>query len=116
LGDIIFVVLLVMAIVLNPVSWWQYRKVLHSITSARRLITFFALVASSVALVFPFVFAFCLPLQRVIGLDHLLIGVFVLDAFSSVASFFGPRAVRWPLLVSSVATAAVLAMVPIGIL
>jgi hypothetical protein len=109
-------VLLVLAIGLNPVSWWRFRKAKPSLKSGRGLVTFLALLANSVALVFPFVFAFYMPLQSVIDVNWLLIGILTLGAFSSVASFFGLRPVGLPLLVSSVATTGVWLMVPIGVL
>jgi len=78
------------------------------------------LLANLIALVFPIVYGlssyFTLSLQMTIRWDDVLVGCWVLCALSLVLSLLGPKQVRLPLLLGSLAVAVFWTMVPIGIL
>jgi hypothetical protein len=120
LSDAIFLLLFICAIVFHPLAWWRLIKAMPSLTSSQTETTFLGLLANLVALVFPFVYAFSsiftLSLQRAIRWDYVLVGCWVLCALSLVLSLLGPKQVRLPLLLSSLAVAVFWTMVPIGIL
>src|SRR5215467_3387393 len=115
-SDVIFLLLFVCAIVFHPVAWWRFRKARPSLTAGQKQKALVGLLANLIALVFPIVYAFTFSLQRAIPWDYVLIGCWVLCALSLVLSLLGPKQVRLPLLVSSVAVGIFWTMIPIGIL
>jgi len=82
--------------------------------------TFFGLLANLFALIFPLVYAFgpifTPSLPRAIPWDYILVGCWVLCAFSLVLSLLGPKQVRLPLLLASLVVPVFWTMVPIGVL
>jgi hypothetical protein len=120
MSDAIFVLIFLCAIVFHPVAWWRFRKTRSSLTSGQRQKALVGLIANLIALVFPFVYGFSsiftLSLQRAIRWDYVLISCWVLCALSLVLSLLGPRQVRLPLLLGSLAVGVFWTMVPIGIL
>jgi|SRR4029077_12565496 len=120
MSDILFVLVFVSAIALNVVAWWRFRKTRPSLTSEQKKNTLVGLLANLVAFVFPLVYGFSsiftLFLQRAVRWDYVLISCWVLCALSLVLGALGPRQVRLPLMVGSLAVAAFWTMVPLGVL
>jgi hypothetical protein len=120
MADVLFVLVFIFAVSFNVIAWWRFRKTRSSFTSKQRKKTLVGLLANLAAFVFPLVYAFSsivtLFLQRAIRWDYVLLGCWVLCALSLVLGAIGPRQVRLPLMVGSLAVAAFWTMVPLGVL
>ncbi len=120
MSDILFLFVFISAVAFNIAAWWRFRKTRLSLTSEQKKKTLVGLLANLVAFVFPLVYAFSsiftLFLQRAIRWDYVLVGCWVLCALSLVLGALGPRQVRLPLMVGSLAVGAFWAMVPLGVL
>jgi magnesium-transporting ATPase (P-type) len=120
MSDTIFVLVFICAIAFHAVAWWRFRKIRSSLTSGQKQKAIVGLLANLIALVLPFVYAFSsiltVSLQLDIRWDYVLIGCWVLCALSLLLSLLGPKQVRLPLLLGSLAVAAFWTMVPVGVL
>jgi hypothetical protein len=120
MSDILFVLVFISAVVFNVAAWWRFRKARPTLTSEQKKKTLVGLLANLAAFVFPLVYAFSsiftLFLQRAVRWDYVLIGCWVLCVLSLVLGALGPRQVRLPLMVGSLAVAAFWTMVPLGVL
>lgn len=120
ISDAIFLLVFICAIAFHAVAWWRFRKTRPSLSSGQNGRTLVGLLANLAALVFPFVYAFSpyfsLSLQMAVRWEYVLVGCWVLCALSLVLGLLGPKEVRLPLLVGSVAVGVFWTMVPVGVL
>jgi hypothetical protein len=97
-------------------AWWQFAKTNPSLTSRQEMNTFIGLLANSIVLVFPLIYAFSLPLQQAVRWEYVLFGSWGLSALTIVVSFFGLKEARFPLILGAVSIVVFLMMIPIGVL
>lgn len=115
-SDGLFIMLFVSALGSIIAARWKFAKANPSLTSRQEMSTFIGLLANSAVLVFPFFYAFSLPLQQAVRWEYVLFGSWGFSALTIVVSFFGIKRARFPLILGAVSIAIVLTMIPIGIL
>ena len=114
--DGLFVMFFISAIGSIIAAWWRFVRISPPLTSKKEVNTFIGLLANSVVLVFPLVYAFSLSLQRAIPWKYVLFGSWGLSALTVVVSSFGLKQVRFPLIFGALSIGVFLLMIPIGIL
>jgi hypothetical protein len=120
MSDILFVLVFISAVACNVVAWWRFRRATSSLTSEQKKKTLAGLLANLVALFLPVVYAFSAmftPFQQLaIPWGYVLGSCWSLCSLSLVLGALGPRQVRLPLMVGSVAVGVFWTMVPVGVL
>jgi hypothetical protein len=114
--DSLFVILVGSAIGSVIVAWWQFARIKPGLASRQEVNTFIGLLAFSVEIVFPFFYAFSMPLQSALPWKYVLIGSWTISALTVVVGSFGLKQIRFPLIFGAFSVAALLVMVPIGVL
>jgi hypothetical protein len=115
-SDGLFVMFFISAIGSIIAAWWQFASANPTLTSSREVNTFIGLLANSIVLVFPVVYAFSLPLQRVVPWEYVLFGSWGLSALTIVVSSFGLKKARFPLILGALSIVVFLMMIPPGVL
>jgi hypothetical protein len=115
-SDAAFLILGLCAVVSTIAAWWQFGRLNPPLASRQEVSTFIGLLALSFLLVFPFAYAFSLPLQRELPWQYVVFGSWGLSVLAIVAGAFGLKQVRFPLIFGALSICLVLVMIPAGVL